>query len=62
MEADLQNTDSETEKAAIRATLGQVNAYLAENAGLYGIIQGEEKTVQRSLDILEQLGLSGINC
>lgn len=32
----------------------------AENAGLYGIIQGEEKTVQRSLDILEQLGLSGI--
>ena len=31
LEAELQNTDSETEKAAIRATLGQVNAYLSEN-------------------------------
>ena len=36
LEAELQNTDSETEKAAIRATLGQVNAYLAENQSRYG--------------------------
>ena len=35
LEAELQNTDSETEKAAIRATLGQVNAYLAENQSRY---------------------------
>ena len=35
LEAELQNTDSETEKAAIRATLGQVNAYLAENRSRY---------------------------
>ncbi|MCG3352801.1 hemagglutinin, partial [Neisseria meningitidis] len=28
LEAELQNTDSEAEKAAIRASLGQVNAYL----------------------------------
>ena len=32
----------------------------AKNTGLYGIIQGEESIVQRSLDLLEQLGLSGI--
>ena len=35
LEAELQNTDSETEKAAIRATLGQVNAYLSENQSRY---------------------------
>ena len=35
LEAELQNTDSETEKAAIRVTLGQVNAYLAENQSRY---------------------------
>jgi len=35
LEAELQNTDSETEKAAIRASLGQVNAYLAENQSRY---------------------------
>lgn len=35
LEAELQNTDSETEKAAILATLGQVNAYLAENQSRY---------------------------
>ena len=35
LEAELQNTDSETEKAAIRASLGQVNAYLAENQNRY---------------------------
>ena len=35
LEAKLQNTDSETEKAAIRASLGQVNAYLAENQSRY---------------------------
>ena len=35
LEAELQNTDSETEKTAIRATLGQVNAYLAENRSRY---------------------------
>ena len=35
LEAELQNTDSETEKAAIRATLGQVNAYLSENRSRY---------------------------
>ena len=35
LEAELQNSDSETEKAAIRATLGQVNAYLAENQSRY---------------------------
>ena len=35
LEAKLQNTDSETEKAAVRATLGQVNAYLAENQSRY---------------------------
>ena len=35
LEAELQNTDSETEKAAIHATLGQVNAYLAENQSRY---------------------------
>ena len=32
----------------------------AKNTGLYGIIQGEERIVQRSLDLLGQLGLSGI--
>lgn len=32
----------------------------AKNTGLYGIIQGEERIVQRSLALLEQLGLSGI--
>mgnify|MGYP000935494121 FL=1 len=32
----------------------------AKNTGLYGIIQGEESIVQLSLDLLEQLGLSGI--
>ncbi|HGO8657872.1 TPA: hemagglutinin repeat-containing protein, partial [Neisseria meningitidis] len=32
---ELQNTDSEAEKAAIRASLGQVNAYLAENQSRY---------------------------
>ena len=35
LEAELQNTDSEAGKAAIRATLGQVNAYLAENQSRY---------------------------
>ncbi|MBH5880340.1 hemagglutinin, partial [Neisseria meningitidis] len=35
LEAELQNTDSEAEKAAIRASLGQVNAYLAENQSRY---------------------------
>ena len=35
LEAELQNTDSETGKAAIRASLGQVNAYLAENRSRY---------------------------
>ena len=35
LEAELQNTDSETGKAAIRASLGQVNAYLAENQSRY---------------------------
>ena len=35
LEAKLQNTDSEAEKAAIRASLGQVNAYLAENQSRY---------------------------
>ena len=35
LEAKLQNTDSETEKAAIRTSLGQVNAYLAENQSRY---------------------------
>ena len=35
LKAELQNTDSETEKAAIRASLGQVNAYLAENQSRY---------------------------
>ena len=35
LEAELQNSDSETEKAAIRATLGQVNAYLSENQSRY---------------------------
>ena len=35
LEAELQNTDSETEKAAIRASLGQVNAYLDENQSRY---------------------------
>ncbi|WP_239989807.1 hemagglutinin repeat-containing protein [Neisseria lactamica] len=37
LEAELQNTDSEAEKAAIRASLGQVNAYLAENQSRYDI-------------------------
>ncbi|HEZ5687604.1 TPA: hemagglutinin, partial [Neisseria meningitidis] len=32
---ELQNTDSKAEKAAIRASLGQVNAYLAENQSRY---------------------------
>ena len=35
LEAELQNSDSETEKAAIRASLGQVNAYLSENRSRY---------------------------
>ncbi|HFC7075781.1 TPA: hemagglutinin repeat-containing protein, partial [Neisseria meningitidis] len=35
LEAELQNTDSEAEKAAFRASLGQVNAYLAENQSRY---------------------------
>ncbi|HEZ2175776.1 TPA: hemagglutinin repeat-containing protein [Neisseria meningitidis] len=35
LEDELQNTDSEAEKAAIRASLGQVNAYLAENQSRY---------------------------
>ena len=35
LEAKLQNTDSEAEKAAIRTSLGQVNAYLAENQSRY---------------------------
>ena len=35
LEAELQNTDSEAEKAAIRASLGQVNAYLDENQSRY---------------------------
>ncbi|HEY9961007.1 TPA: hemagglutinin repeat-containing protein, partial [Neisseria meningitidis] len=35
LEAELQNTDSKAEKAAIRASLGQVNAYLAENQSRY---------------------------
>ena len=35
LEAKLQNTDSEAEKAAIRSSLGQVNAYLAENQSRY---------------------------
>ena len=35
LEAELQNTDSEAEKATIRASLGQVNAYLAENQSRY---------------------------
>ena len=35
LEAELQNSDSETEKAAIRASLGQVNAYLSENQSRY---------------------------
>ncbi|HEZ3518513.1 TPA: hemagglutinin repeat-containing protein [Neisseria meningitidis] len=35
LEDKLQNTDSEAEKAAIRASLGQVNAYLAENQSRY---------------------------
>ncbi|HGG8421919.1 TPA: hemagglutinin repeat-containing protein [Neisseria meningitidis] len=35
LEAELQNTDSEAEKAAIRASLGQVNAYLSENQSRY---------------------------
>ena len=35
LEAELQNTDSETGKAAIRTSLSQVNAYLAENQSRY---------------------------
>ncbi len=35
LEDELQNTDSEAEKAAFRASLGQVNAYLAENQSRY---------------------------
>ncbi|HFC8089903.1 TPA: hemagglutinin repeat-containing protein [Neisseria meningitidis] len=35
LEDELQNTDSEAEKAAIRASLGQVNAYLAEDQSRY---------------------------